>query len=70
MSQWLDMVAENTVGSKTTVDTSGVSLDSITLSGTPAAPSAAGKGTSTDRTMLYLTAAGVVLAALAYFKGR
>lgn len=73
MSQWLDMVASNSVGATSTVDTRGVSLPSIfadtasTVSG--AAKSATNAITKNDM-MLWLTAAGVAIAALAVFKGR
>ena len=74
MSQWLDMVAENTIGQSTQVDTSGVSLDSITLGKTPAAPSGTGVtlpgNSQNDKIMLWLTAAGVLFAGLAYYGGR
>ena len=71
MSQWLDMAASGSVGSTSTVDTSGVSLDSITFAGTAANPQTATVDTSSkmDKTMLYLTFAGVVFAGLAFFKG-
>lgn len=65
MSQWLDLVASSTVGSTVQVDTSGVGLwasDSQVIKSTPAAPK------SNDNTILYLTGAGVVLAALALFR--
>lgn len=65
MSQWLDMVAQNTIGQSARVDTSGVGLwatDTQVISSTPAAPK------SQDRTMLYLTGIGVILAAFALLR--
>lgn len=70
MSQWLDMVASNSVGATSTIDTSGVSLPSI-FSATATAVSGAAQSVSTkvakSDTMLWLTAAGVAIAAYAVF---
>lgn len=67
MSQWLDMVAS----SPTPVDTSGVGWNHYTTSQSTAVDqvgmaSAAPK--STDKTMLYLTAAGVAIALYSVLK--
>lgn len=52
MSQWLDVQASNSIGSTVQVDTSRI-----------------GYGVASDsKIMLYLTAAGVLLAALALLK--
>lgn len=73
MSQWLDMVAANSVGATTKVDTSGVSLPSI-FGRTAATVSGAAKSVDATinktNTMLWLTAAGVVIAAYAVWGKR
>jgi hypothetical protein len=64
MSQWLDMVA----GNSNTVDTSSIGWNSGQQVSTVATV-AQTAARNTDNTMLYLTGAGVLLAALAYFRG-
>ena len=69
MSQWLDLQAQTTVGSATPVDTSGVTLPSINDGVSKTDATAANTAApSSSKTMLYLTAAGVILAALALLK--
>lgn len=62
MSQWLDAVAAASINSGVQVDTSGVGLW-YNKAATPTVIV-----DNTNKTMLYLTAAGVLLAALALFK--
>ena len=73
MSQWLDMTAQNSIGSTRQIDTSGVSLPSIfdsTASVVSGAAKAVGNAVNKTNTMLYLTAAGVMIAAYAAFGKR
>ena len=62
MSQWLDAVATASINSGARVDTSGVGLW-YNKAATPVIDD-----NTNNKTMLYLTAAGVLLAALALFK--
>lgn len=64
MSQWLDMTATASVGATSTVDTSGVGLwDNPVYSASPIVVP------TSDKTMLYLTGAGVILALLSLMRG-
>ena len=64
MSQWLDAVATASTNSGVQVDTSGVGL----WYNKAATPPPIIVDNTNNKTMLYLTAAGVLLAALTLFK--